>query len=131
MLYRPQPGSGAIDDLLRWNSGPRRAGDVCRYADQCRGRQHLDLPQAPCFQGPEKARHGDRFGGQSFHQPVGGSTLTEGYDNPETGERETLMNAPTLFQAARRVGHVVRTIHQTEASALESSDVSFDVSFLF
>jgi putative proteasome-type protease len=22
------------------------------------------------------------------------STLTEGYDNPETGERETLMNAP-------------------------------------
>ena len=59
------------------------------------------------------------------------STLTEGYDNPETGERETLMNAPTLFQAARRVGHVVRTIHQTEAPALESSDVSFDVSFLF
>src|SRR4029077_2180081 len=59
------------------------------------------------------------------------STLTEGYDNPETGEHETLMNARTLFQAARRVGHVVRTIHQTEASALESSDVSFDVSFLF
>jgi putative proteasome-type protease len=28
------------------------------------------------------------------------STLTEGYDNPESGERETLMNAPTLFQAA-------------------------------
>ena len=37
------------------------------------------------------------------------STLTEGYDNPETGEHETLMNSPTLFQAARRVGHVVRT----------------------
>src|SRR3974377_2199332 len=36
------------------------------------------------------------------------STLTEGYDNPETGERETLMNSPTLFQAARRVGHVGR-----------------------
>src|ERR1700746_938413 len=37
------------------------------------------------------------------------STLTEGYDNPETGERETLMNAPTLFQAARRGGPVVGT----------------------
>ena len=59
------------------------------------------------------------------------STLTEGYDNPETGEHETLMNAPTLFQAARRIGHVVRTIHVTEGKALESSDVTFDVSFLF
>ena len=32
------------------------------------------------------------------------STLTEGVDNPETGERETLMNAPTMFQAAQRIG---------------------------
>jgi putative proteasome-type protease len=28
------------------------------------------------------------------------SMLTEDVDNPETGERETLMNAPTMFQAA-------------------------------
>ena len=35
------------------------------------------------------------------------SMLREGYDNPETGERETLMNAPTMFQAraARRPRH--------------------------
>jgi putative proteasome-type protease len=59
------------------------------------------------------------------------SILTEGYDNPETGERETLMNAPTMFQAAQRVGHIIRTIHQTEGKALEASDVNFDVSFLF
>ncbi len=59
------------------------------------------------------------------------SILTEGYDNPETGEHETLMNAPTMFQAAQRVGHVIRTIHSTEGKALEASDVSFDVSFLF
>jgi putative proteasome-type protease len=59
------------------------------------------------------------------------STLTEGYDNPETGEHETLINAPTLFQAARRVGHIVRAIHATEGKALEASDVTFDVSFLF
>ena len=26
------------------------------------------------------------------------STLTEGYDNPETGEHDTLMNAPTLLR---------------------------------
>jgi len=59
------------------------------------------------------------------------SILTEGFDNPETGERETLMNAPTMFQAARRVGHVIRTIHASEGKALEASDVRFDVSFLF
>ena len=52
------------------------------------------------------------------------SILTEGYDNPETGERETLMNSPTMFQAAQRVGHVIRTIHATEGKALEASDVS-------
>ena len=59
------------------------------------------------------------------------SILTEGYGNPETGEHETLMNAPTMFQAAQRVGHVIRSIHSAEGKALEASDVSFDVSFLF
>ena len=59
------------------------------------------------------------------------SILMEGYDNPQTGERETLMNAPTMFQAAQRVGYVVRLIHSMEGKALEASDVSFDVSFLF
>src|ERR1700735_1957825 len=59
------------------------------------------------------------------------SILTEGFDNPETGERETLMNAPTMFQAAQRVGHVIRMIHPTEGKELEASDVNFDVSFLF
>ena len=59
------------------------------------------------------------------------SILTEGYDNPHTGERETLMYSPTMFQAAQRVGHVVRTIHATEGKALQAADVTFDVSFLF
>jgi len=59
------------------------------------------------------------------------SILTEGFDNPETGEHETLMNAPTMFQAAQRLGHVIRNIRDTEGKALEASDVSFDVSFLF
>ena len=58
------------------------------------------------------------------------SILTEGYDNPETGEHETLMNAPSMFQAAQRVGHTIRKIHQVEGTALEQQDVKFDVSFL-
>jgi putative proteasome-type protease len=59
------------------------------------------------------------------------STLTEGIENLETGEVETLMNAPSMFQAAQRVGRVVRDLHNAEGKALEASDVKFDVSFLF
>jgi putative proteasome-type protease len=58
------------------------------------------------------------------------SMLREGWENPETGETETLMNAPTLFQAAQRVGRTIRQIHEEEGKALEENDVRFDVSFL-
>jgi putative proteasome-type protease len=59
------------------------------------------------------------------------STLMEGTANPATGELETLMNAPTMFQAAQRVGRVVRTLHETEGAVLEANEVKFDVLFLF
>src|SRR4051794_13463844 len=59
------------------------------------------------------------------------STLNEGLENPETGETETLLNAPTMFQAAKRIGHAVRLINATEGKALESEDINFEVSFLF
>jgi putative proteasome-type protease len=59
------------------------------------------------------------------------SMLSEGIENTETGERETLLNAPTMFQAAQRIGHAVRTLHRIEGTVLESSDVKFDLSFLF
>ena len=41
------------------------------------------------------------------------------------------MNAPTMFQAASRIGDAVRRVHQIEGPALEAADVKFDVSFLF
>src|SRR5579862_1004730 len=55
------------------------------------------------------------------------SMLREGIENPATGEVETLMNSPTLFQAAQRVGRTVREVFKEEGSALEASDVKFDV----
>lgn len=58
------------------------------------------------------------------------SMLNEGLDNPETGERETLMEAPTMFQAAQRLGRAIRMLHRTEGNALQAADVTFDVSFL-
>jgi putative proteasome-type protease len=59
------------------------------------------------------------------------SLLTEGIENATTGEIETLLNAPTMFQAASRIGKAVRRIHDIEAAALEAAEVKFDVSFLF
>ncbi len=59
------------------------------------------------------------------------STLNEGIENPETGEIETLLNAPTMFQAAQRIGRAVRLVHETDGKNLEAADLSFDVSFLF
>jgi putative proteasome-type protease len=59
------------------------------------------------------------------------STLMEGVENHETGEIETLMNAPSMFKAAQRIGRTVRTIQSTEAKALAAAEVDHDVAFLF
>jgi putative proteasome-type protease len=59
------------------------------------------------------------------------ATLTEGVENPETGELETLMNAPTMFQAAQRIGRTIRNIQSAEGKALEEADIEHHVAFLF
>ncbi|MGA2567381.1 MAG: peptidase [Pseudolabrys sp.] len=59
------------------------------------------------------------------------STLTEGVENPETGERETLMNSPTMFQAAQRIGRTIRNIQNAEGKALEAAEIDHEVAFLF
>jgi putative proteasome-type protease len=59
------------------------------------------------------------------------STLTEGIENPETGELETLMNAPSMFQAAQRIGKVIRALNGTDGKALEDAEIDHDVAFLF
>ena len=59
------------------------------------------------------------------------STLTEGLEDPHTGDLETLLNAPTMFQAAQRIGQAIRQVNKLEGAALEAADVKFDVSFLF
>ncbi|MBI3434404.1 MAG: peptidase [Proteobacteria bacterium] len=59
------------------------------------------------------------------------TTLTEGLKNPESGEVDTLGNAPSMFGAAQLIGRVIRHIQVTEGAALAASEVKFDVSFLF
>ena len=58
------------------------------------------------------------------------SMLREGWENPATGELETLMTAPTMFQGAQLVGRTIRRVFNEEGAALAASDVKFDVSFL-
>jgi putative proteasome-type protease len=59
------------------------------------------------------------------------STLIEGVENPETGVRETLMNAPTMFQAAQRIGRAIRNIQSVEGTALKAAEIEHEVAFLF
>jgi putative proteasome-type protease len=59
------------------------------------------------------------------------SILQEGFPNEATGARETLLNAPTMFQAAQRIGRAIREVHHTDEAALQAADVKFDISMLF
>jgi len=59
------------------------------------------------------------------------TTLMEGYENPQTGELETLMNAPSMFKAAQRIGRVVRSVQNAEGKALAAASVEHEVAFLF
>ncbi len=59
------------------------------------------------------------------------STLTEGLENHDTGEIETLMNAPTMFQAAQRIGRAIRAVNAVEGPALKAEEINYDVSMLF
>ncbi|MEP4380502.1 MAG: proteasome-type protease [Alphaproteobacteria bacterium] len=56
--------------------------------------------------------------------------LEEGIEDEKTGNVETLLNVPTMFQAAQLVGTAVRQAYEVDHEALEAQDVKFDVSLL-
>jgi putative proteasome-type protease len=58
------------------------------------------------------------------------SLLTEGIEDPETGDVESWDKAPTLFRAAQLVGLAVRHVRAIDGKGLEDASVPFDVSFL-
>ncbi|ACA21012.1 putative proteasome-type protease [Methylobacterium sp. 4-46] len=57
--------------------------------------------------------------------------LTEGVANPETGAVETIMDAPTMFQAAQLIGRAIRRVRAIEREGFEAAQLRFEVSFLF
>ncbi len=59
------------------------------------------------------------------------NSLSEGFENSETGELESAMTAGTMLQAAQLVGRAVRRSRMEAYNSVEQSNgVSFDVSLL-
>jgi putative proteasome-type protease len=58
------------------------------------------------------------------------SKLAEGIPNPETGEIETLWNAPSIFKAVRLVGSVLRDSRHEAEHGMEAEGVSFGATML-
>ncbi|BAT60127.1 proteasome subunit beta [Variibacter gotjawalensis] len=82
------------------------------------------------FRKPDRLLTLSTSGNLSISQSVV-SVLNEGVENPETGELETLVNAPTMFQAAQRIGRAIRRVYESDAPGLQAADISYEVSFLF
>ena len=59
------------------------------------------------------------------------SLLSEGTENPETGELETIAAAPTMFRAAQLIGRAIRHVRRIDGPALDEAEIRSDVSFLF
>lgn len=56
--------------------------------------------------------------------------LREGLENPETGEKERLIDQPGMFKAAQLVGRAIRKVFEIDGDAMEQHSARFDVSFL-
>jgi putative proteasome-type protease len=56
--------------------------------------------------------------------------LTEGMENGQTGEIETLDHMPSMFKSAQFVGRAIREVHRVDGDSLEQQTSGFDVSML-
>jgi putative proteasome-type protease len=57
--------------------------------------------------------------------------VTEGLPNSETGEAETLMQAPSMFKAAQLVGAALRKITNEVKPSLEDAGINYNARILF
>jgi putative proteasome-type protease len=58
------------------------------------------------------------------------SHLREGLEDPDTGEKQRLVDASGMFQAAQLVGRAIRRVFEIDGVALSQHQASFDVSIL-
>lgn len=57
--------------------------------------------------------------------------VSEGFEDPHSNDKQKLTTCATMFDAAQLIGRAVRRVHELEGAAYESSNVKFDVNFLF
>lgn len=58
------------------------------------------------------------------------SFMTEGLENPKTGEKETLETMPSMFKAAQFVGRAIREVYRIDGKSLKDQGSSFEVQML-
>lgn len=58
------------------------------------------------------------------------SLLSEGMEDPQTGELETLFTVPTMVKASRLVGRAIRQVYAADGADMEMRNMSFDVTLL-
>jgi len=58
------------------------------------------------------------------------SLLSDGIENPETGEIETLLTVPGMFKAAQLVGRAIRRVYAIDGAEMEKRSMTFDVTML-
>ncbi|MDK9695263.1 MAG: peptidase [Siculibacillus sp.] len=58
------------------------------------------------------------------------SIVTEGLENPETGEIDTIWTSPSMFRTAQLVGRAIREVWRLDGPMLEKKNLTFDVTML-
>jgi putative proteasome-type protease len=58
------------------------------------------------------------------------SLLSEGLENPDTGEVDTIYTQPSMFRVAQLVGRAIREVYRTDGKMLEAKNLSFEVTML-
>jgi putative proteasome-type protease len=58
------------------------------------------------------------------------SLLSDGIENSDTGELETLLTVPNMFKAAQFVGRAIRRVYEMDGIEMEKRSMTFDVTML-
>ena len=58
------------------------------------------------------------------------SIITEGLEDPETGEIETIWKQTSMFRTAQLVGRAIREVYRLDGPMLEKKNLTFDVTML-
>jgi putative proteasome-type protease len=58
------------------------------------------------------------------------SFLSEGIEDPETGDVATIWTQPSMFKTAQFVGRAIREVYKFDGKSLEQQQAGFDITFL-